>query len=151
VHSNPRDPDESPALRTALERQAGAAQLNVAVHQRFGEPMPGTDWPLSSQLDAVAFRRAGPLHYEFRHDGLTGSLAKIDGMWKVDLYGIAGTGDTDFAAAAADRQRLEALAKRVRVGEFTSPLEARLAVEPIVIRKAGWTPPPKEANAKNEG
>jgi hypothetical protein len=126
-------------LRAALERQAGAAQLNVAVHERFGEPMPGTDWPLSSQLDTVLFRRAGPAHYEFRHDGLVGSLAKIGGMWKVDLYGIAGTGDTDLAAAAADRRRLEALAKRVRGGEFASPLDARLAVEPIVIRKAGWT------------
>ena len=138
VHSNTRDPAERPALMAYLERQAGAAQLNVAVAERFGEPMPGTDWPLSGRVDQLPMSASGTT-YSYLFDGLTGTLVRPERTWLVDLFGI-GSVPLDIAVAKAERSKLEALAARVRAGEFESPAEVRRAVEPIPIRAAGWSP-----------
>lgn len=135
VHYNTADANEWPFLMAYLEQQAGAAQLNKAVMDRFGQPMPATDWPLFSQVDALEMSRKSELWYTMTFDGLTISMQRMRRQWLVDLAGI-GMAAIDPAVAQADRIALEALAARVRAGEFDSPAAVRRAVEPIVIRRA---------------
>lgn len=135
VHYNVADPNEWPVLMAYLEQQAGAAQLNRAVMDRFGKPMPGTDLPLSSYVHALPMIRRSELWYTMTFDGLTISIKRARRQWLVDLAGI-GMAAIDPAAAQSDRTALEGLAARVRAGEFESPAAVRRAVEPIVIRRA---------------
>ncbi len=126
----PRDPEAYMALQSYLEVQAGAAQLNRVVVERFGDPLPQVEWPLPEQVDPARLTRMDARTYVYLHEGQHASIRLVEGAWMLDFMGIESAGMQPVPGALGRRMALEQLADRVRAGAFTSPAEVRRAMDP---------------------